>query len=325
MSATASATAHAKYVSTRKKYEEYCKRPEGEEPNTGIPRYGYYVQHALYPTLAIVLKAMWSLNPVELAGGRGAIIRNASNLKIARATAKFTGGLPMPLRTVGHCLDALAKRRIAIPWDANAAPAHSPFGRSWRLPRYAEILDLWAADEKIFTVGKRAFYVRGKGRRHMSPEEVVSWGMDHAAAEKLRSMHASASDAEEPLSSDEAKGATLGEEIDAVHAAIAGDIRVFVDGGLVGPEGTRGQNAFGVNGLDATPEQAAAIIQIAREAAPAIPVSEIATLIHEIRAAKATADRGSRKPTYTNVGWVIKGMAASAHTWRLGQRDKASA
>jgi len=178
--------------STRPKFNPalYCKRPAEVEPNSPLPKFGSWVQHAMIMSDGVIYQAMESLKPVFLPGGlerggQGRLLRDASITKIAAATAPFTyDGQPMPRRTVAHRLEAMTLKGIIIPWEESRAKT-SPVGTSWRLPNYDEILGSWAANPKIGTVPPRAFYVFGKGKRLFSPEEMVSWGLDHAAAARL--------------------------------------------------------------------------------------------------------------------------------------------
>jgi len=302
-------------AATRKTHESYCRRPDAVAKNSPLPRYGWLVQHALYMSCAVVLKAMWSLKPTDLPNNRGVLLKSGSVTVIAERTGRFTPGsesgvgVPMPRRTVAHCLVTLQARGFICPWESRSK--NSPFGASWRLPRYDEILQRWAEDTNIGTVGKRAFYAYGKSHRFLTPAEIVEWKLDNAAAERLPAAQASSVDIEEPLSAAEAKGATAGEEIDAVHAAVLGIIE-------------RGDGQHPIQGIDATPEQAMRILEIARAAVPAIPASAIAELVRQIRIDKTVQDSHSRKPAFTNVGWILKGMAAAAHSWRHQHSERAA-
>jgi hypothetical protein len=175
----------------------YCSRPSDAEANSPLPKFGSWVQQAMIESDGVIYRAMESLKPVFLPGGlerggQGRLLRNASITKIAAATALFTyGGDAMPRRTVAHRLEAMAARGIIIPWEAETRAKTSPVGTSWRMPNYDEILGAWAADPAIGTVPPRAFYVFGKGKRFFSPAEMVSWGLDHAAAARLPNAQAS--------------------------------------------------------------------------------------------------------------------------------------
>lgn len=305
----------------RMKYERHCVRPDAVEPNSALPRYGWIAQHALYPSLAIVLKAIYSFTPDELPKGRGRLFRNGSVTKIAARTARFIPGFetsqvgpPMPHRTVAHCLEALVRKGFLVKWEVEPQAPTSPFGTHWRLPLFDEILQKWADDPKVGTVGdRRAFYVIGKGKRHLSPEEIVAWKLDHAKALRLPAAQASAGDVEEPLTASEAKGATLAEEIEAVHAAMMGE--------------TGFQNDYGrqvIAGVPSEPEHATKALEIAREAAPGIPVSAIGELIHSIRIDKWSADKAAKKPNWCTAGWILTKMAAAAHAWRHRQSQRAA-
>lgn len=191
---------------TKTRGDFYCTRPTEAPSNSPVPHYGWLAQHALIMSYAIVLKAMWSLKPRQLppAQGRdvGAVLNNASITRIAKATARFTNplsdapGEPMPRRTVGHCLTALQRKGFIEPWERHAVT--SPLGTSWRIRRYDEVLQRWADDQQIGTIGKRAFYVIGKGRRHLTPAEIEAWRLNHAVAEANPKAQATAAIADEP-------------------------------------------------------------------------------------------------------------------------------
>jgi hypothetical protein len=307
---------------TRRKYERNGVRPDYADPNSPRLKFGWLTQHALYPSLAIVLKAIYSLKPTELPNGRGLLLRDGSVTRIAAATARHipgyetVGGAPaMHHRTVAHCLEALTKKGFLQRWDVEPRAKTSPFGTHWRLPRYDEILQRWADDPKIATIGdKRAFYVIGKGRHHATPEEVVAWKMDHTLAQRLPSAQAIAADVEEPLSANEAKSVLEYSEIEAAHFAICEVIEVHDNSGRKL-----------IDGINSTPEDAAKLIEQAREAAPGIPVEAVAALIKSIRIEKWKADQHSRKPAFIVVGWLKTKITAAAHAWRLSQRDRATA
>ena len=187
----------------RRRKAQYCARPAGVPENSPLPRYGWLVQHALILSYAIVLKAIWSLKPTQLQGGRGHLLANASITRITQATRPFMVsviGFPaareMPRRTVAHALAALERRHFIERWESAQART-SPTGTHWRILPYAEILARWAADPAIATIGRAAFYVIGKGRRFMSPDEVKAWGINHEIAAKTPAAQAVAVDVPE--------------------------------------------------------------------------------------------------------------------------------
>jgi hypothetical protein len=172
----------------RRRKPQYCARPADVPENSPLPRYGWLVQHALILSYAIVLKAIWSLKPQQLPGGRGHLLANASVTRITQATRPFVVNVlgmeaagAMPRRTVAHAIEALERRHFIERWESTRART-SPTGTHWRILPYAEILARWAADPAIGTVGRAAFYVMGKGRRFLGPDEVTAWGLNHEKA-----------------------------------------------------------------------------------------------------------------------------------------------
>lgn len=156
--------------------------------NSPVPRRGWFVQQIMTLSESVVFRAMWTLKPTRLPGDQGVLVANASITKVARATKPsldalygITCAVAMPHRTVGHCLDRLARKGIIERWGTLAP--HSPFGASWRIRRFDEVLARWAADAAIGTTVNRNFYFRGKGRWHLTPAELIDWKLDHTAAE----------------------------------------------------------------------------------------------------------------------------------------------
>ncbi|HEX4275800.1 MAG TPA: hypothetical protein VHZ74_10615 [Bryobacteraceae bacterium] len=211
---SAAQTAAKKRAKTRGDF--YCTRPPDVAKNGGVPHFAWLAQHALIMSYSIVLKAMWTLKPKPLPMGkdgrdRGDLLLNASIRRIQKETVRFTNihsdapGEPMPLRTVAHCLVALEKKKFIERWDVESisrtSSSTSPFGTNWRILRFDEILQQWADDSEIGTVGKRAFYVIGKGRRHLTPAELESWKLNHFAAEADPRAHARRMPVDEPSKS----------------------------------------------------------------------------------------------------------------------------
>jgi hypothetical protein len=188
-----SGAAQAREKRTKTRGDFYCERPADEPANSPLPKYGWIVQHAMIPSDGVIYQAMKALKPAELPEDRGWLLRNAGITAIARATAPFThDGRPMPRRTVAHRLQAMTRKRILIRWEADSRARNHSAGTSWRIPRYDEVLDRWAADPEIATVGpKRAFYVQGKGRDLMAPARAIAWHIDHVKAEANPAAHAS--------------------------------------------------------------------------------------------------------------------------------------
>jgi hypothetical protein len=301
-----SSAAQAREKRRQTRGDAYLTRPADAPANAPLPRYGWLVQHALYASLAVVLKAMFSLKPAELATkSQGWLLTHAGITRIAQATAKFThDGLAMPRRTVGHCLDALEEKQFIARWE-DSRPRTSPFGTSWRLRRFDEILQRWADDPNIGTVGKRAFYVAGKARRHFTQSELVSWNLNHAAAAQNPAAHAAAIDIDEPQAATAAPKLTRQElleaDVEVVHRAILAEQ------------------------VDATPAHAATLLAQARAIEPTIPADSVGQLVRKMavdRYEKARAKRDPR-PVLT-LGWFTTGMEAAVHQWKFN-RDAAAA
>jgi hypothetical protein len=202
-----SPAAAARQKRTETRGDAWCTRPAELPNNAHVPKYGWLVQHALYMSTAVVLKTIWSLRPDPMRDKqgrqRGAVLADASITRIARATARFTNplsdapGEPMPRRTVAHCLEALAQKGFIQRFDTERAKT-SPAGTSWLIRRFDDILQTWADDPNIGTVGNRAFYVIGKGRRHMTPGELAAWNITGSTAPANPRAHAAGTELPEP-------------------------------------------------------------------------------------------------------------------------------
>lgn len=141
---------------------------------------------------------MRSLKTNDLPNDAGWLLNDASVTSITKATAKVTGtGTSMPRRTVAWNLLELERKEIIARWETARSRTH-PKGTHWRMPLFKEILTAWAANPQIATTGKGAFYVRGRGRRHMTPEEVSAWKPNHEVMAKNPAAHAPAADYDEP-------------------------------------------------------------------------------------------------------------------------------
>lgn len=309
----------------------YCERPADVPANSAVPHYAWLVQHALIMSCAIVLKAIWSLKPRPLRPNnqgveQGALLKDASITRIAKATARYTNplsdayGEPMPRRTVGHCIAKLKQKGFIVPWESETHPLTSPTGTSYRIRTYDEVLQRWADDPRIGTVGKRAFYVIGKGRRHLSPEELIAWKLDHARAEKFGA--AAVVELSEPsiiTSTDPDPEVPLVEpgrfETPAQHAVAAASARI--------PDAAVILQAILAERVDATEAFAAELFALARSTEPSIPATSIALLVAEMATDWRAKQRASRNPQpFLNIGWFKTGMSAAVTRWRF-ERDRA--
>lgn len=314
MNTTGAARAQARATeATQRTHERYAKRPAGVRVNSPVPRFGWIAQHALIQSYAVVLQSIFSFRPREL-GKRGFLLRDASTTKITSATAKFTpNGLPMPRRTVGHALEALRKRGFIERWEERGekrAPT-CPFGTHYRMPLYDEILQRWADDPEIGTVPRRAFFVIGKGRRFLTPSELREWEIDPGAAARNPAAHASAIDAEEAAGMP-AEELTPPATMPGLPEPLHPDVEIV-------------HRALMFERVDATPEQVAQMILLAREGAPEIQVDSVAALVRKIASDKHKQDHARNRsnlyqPTFLNAGWFLKGFLAAAHGWRIARK-----
>jgi hypothetical protein len=181
-------------------------RPAEAPVNHPIPWRGWDVRQACPLRPSIVYQALMSLKPVPLPPGhdgspRGWIVTNTSNVRVKQATVKYMPSMtsslaaePMALRTVGHSIDHLVQKGFIERWDCDARARHSPYGTSYRILPWDEVLQRWAHDPNIATATgtRRGFYVWGKGRWHLSPADVAEWQIDEAAAEANPDAHAGA-------------------------------------------------------------------------------------------------------------------------------------
>lgn len=323
------ARAHEQRRKTRGDF--YCERPDDVADNSPVPRYGYAAQQALILSEGIVIKAMWSLKPTELPSARdgqhrGAVLRAGSINMITKATSKFVSNVlgvesvrtEMPRRTVAHCLNRLERKGFIERWEAHARAKTSPVGESWRLRRFDEILGRWAADPAVGTVGvergKRAFYVIGKGKRLCTPTELDSWKIQHSVAEANPAAHAGAADIDEPAIATPAAPPAIRRRI-TVQEELIEDTAVV-------------HAAILACHVPAEPEQAAALLAMARQVEASIPATAVAMLIHEMASRylahekKANYDPTGRYTIRWTVGWFTNDMPGAVHQWRF-ERDAA--
>lgn len=190
----------------------HCTRPDTAPENHPIPRRGWDVRHAVPLRAAIVYQTLASLKPVSLPQARdgkprGSVVTNTSNVRVKLATARFmptmTSALQaeaMPLRTVGHCIDDLIGKGLIDRWDTETRSRHSPTGSSYRLVPWGEVLARWAQDPKIATAEGtlKGFYIWGKGKKFLTPDDVIAWKVDPVAAETQPSAQAGAAALEDP-------------------------------------------------------------------------------------------------------------------------------
>jgi hypothetical protein len=233
----------------------YCVRPEDEPKNTGLPRYGYWMQHAMIATDGATYDALKSLGATKVKGGY--LVKNASVTSIANASGPFTWNKePLPRRTAGHRLIAMAEKGIIRRWDvATNTPAlassNSPFGTCWFIPLWGDVLQTWANDPNIGTVSNVAFFTQGKAKKFLSPDALVRWNIDAAVAAQSPAAQSSCvqllPEASAPGQQPATAAPTLGDDLDTVHRAIL-DL-----------------------GVQATDAQAATILELAREIEPTIP------------------------------------------------------
>ena len=134
----------------------FFTRPEGERKNSGIPRYGYLVQHKFIQTDGIIWKA--SSLPWKSSAAAAKLLSNQSITKITEQTARFspTAAAPSSRRTVAHRLNAMKRLGIIQRYDSTISP-YSPVGTSWYFPPFSVVLQQWADNPEIATIGKPAF------------------------------------------------------------------------------------------------------------------------------------------------------------------------
>lgn len=288
----------------------YYLRPDDEPRNTGRPRRGKWVQNAMILTDGIIYSALKSLVSKQVRGGY--LVANASVTAIANATRKFTPDKePLPRRTVAHRLVAMARKGIIQRWDvATNSPtiaSNSPFGTSWLVPLFEDVLDRWANDPNVGTESRRIFYVQGKEKKLLTPADLVRWGIDDALAAVSPAAQASyvALAAEASVATTHSPAApTLGEDLLTVHRAIL-DI-----------------------GVQATEVHAAKLVELARQVEPTIPAETIIELCQKIALdwqQKVRSMPESQRPHQRlTIGWFQTGMPAAATLWKH-ERDRATA
>lgn len=323
------ARAHEQRRKTRGDF--YCERPADVADNSPLPRYGWLVQHALIMSYAIVLKAMWSLRPRELRGTGDALLNNASISRIAKATARFTNplsdaiGEPMPRRTVAHCLTALTARGFVTPWEIESHARTSPVGTSWRISRYDAVLQRWADDPDIGTVGKRCFYVSGKGRRFLTPAELIAWKLDNTRAEQQGV--AAVVELPEP-SIDTGPEAPAQPAVASTPRASMPQRRMTVQEHLI-EDTAIVHRAILAGGVAAEPEEAAALLDIARQIEASIPATSVAMLVTQLSFEYAAQERrrlntSSDVRVVWTIGWYLNDMAKATHRWRFDAAQRAT-
>lgn len=197
----------------KRRGETYFTRPEDERKNSGVPRHGSKVQHAMITSDVIVTKALLyqlpGQNTVNTRTGapRGRLVKHARIALVSEATRFYTAsatdkqpGHPMPRRTVAHALERLQAKGIIERWDQLQAKS-SPHGTHWHVLRWDVILDAWGASADVFTYGanNHGFFVQGKELRLLKAADVDRWGLNLAAAEQLPAAQArEAAEIEEP-------------------------------------------------------------------------------------------------------------------------------
>jgi hypothetical protein len=282
----------------------YCARPDEEPRNTGKPKWGFHVQHAINATDLIVIYALRAVQkPTEMQDGQ--LQTHCSITKIVKATAKFTHDKrEIPRRTVCHSLHRLQKKGIIRRWD-ESAPIKSPFGISWFMPRWQLVTAAWANNPEIGTVGRRGFYVQGKGRKFLTPADLIRWKIDDAIAAVTPAAYAQAPGMLESPASAHTPRLTPAEQ-SAQDVAII--LRAILD-----------------EGVPATEKFAAELVALARQTDPSIPAEAIGKLIHQMTVDRYDKARAKRDPRpVLNVGWYRTGIAAAVKLWRH-DLDKATA
>jgi hypothetical protein len=299
------AAAETRKKRTQTRGDAWLQRPADVPRNAPTPKYGWLVQQAMIQSDGIIYRTMESLKPAILANGQR-VLTNASITRIARATAAFThDGHPMPRRTVAHRLAAMRRRKIITVWEARAVT--TPIGTSWRLTPFGEVLEAWKQDPEIFTPKNRAFYVQGKGRRFVSPEQATAWHLNAEIAEKNPAAQATAVFIPETPAAAAPKAQLprlspqelIEADIEVVHRAILAE------------------------GVPATPAMAAGILAAARAIEPTIGADSVAELVRQMAIGRYEKARAKRDPRpVLTIGWFQTGLAAAVHLWKHN-RDEA--
>ena len=319
-----------KRVGGKRRRVDFMRPPEAQ-PNHPIPYRGWDVRHAVPLRPSIAYSALCGLHPALLPAAkdgapRGAVV-TASVTAVTRATAKHMSSMtsalaaePMARRTVGHCLEHLERKGFIERWQTESRHRNSPVGLSWRIVPWAEVLARWAADPQIATAEgtRRGFYVWGKGKWHLSPEDVVAWAVDGARSEADPAAHAAMSAISE-----------IEEHALQPAAAVpAKPRRVTVEEALIEDTAAVHRAIAQIGITSAESEHAAALLALAREVDGAIPADAVAKLI--LRLADGYVLQGKANPAkygwtseggpvFWTVGWLRNDLAGAVAIWRANR------
>jgi hypothetical protein len=161
-------------------------------PNAHVPKYGYYVQHLLTENQAIVLRALKSIAGT-MGPDKSWLAKDASITEIVKRTAKFSHAqTELARKAVRNALRALQAKHIIRCWGLadNAGPAPSRrrgdgcFKTCWKVLSWTDTLQAIADDPLVWNPKNRAFFVVGRGKKLVTPEEAGAWKLNAGKAKE---------------------------------------------------------------------------------------------------------------------------------------------